>query len=295
MSLTNHAAAEALAGLNECFDEVEQVAPWRWRCVTRDDGRLPFSASFNGGFLRLVAEPHLASGMEPAIERATQLNARFAGGVKALIDPRGQQLKLCTDIVVLDRSQARDRLAWAAQSICETVDTLASDAAIGIEHQSIAKIPSSDLCASLRETSWEFAECAPDEWSVALDTESAPPAKVRIQETGILASIELARVSLPVMAPRRALALFLLTTCWMLRFVRASACDSETQQVFAFEVVLPPAPAPEELDHALASLSVAYCACAREAEVLLDKTAAGCYLALCDPSLNCQPLNRKEN
>jgi hypothetical protein len=295
MSLINHAAAEAVAGLSECFDEVEQIAPWRWRCAMRDGGGLLVSAILTDDFLRLATEPHVASGIEPVIERAFELNTHLAGGVKAVIDPRGQQLKLCTDIVVLDKSQLRDRLTWSSHILCDALDALQFDAAVGIEHQSTAKITSSDVSEFLRETSWEFTECAPDEWSVALDTEVAPPAKVRLHENGIFASVELIRVDSAAMAPRRALALFLLTTGWVLRFVRACASDSGTQKVFAFGVGLPPAPAPEELHHALASLSVAHRMCAREADVLLDEAAACCYLALRDSSLNCQPLNEKEN
>lgn len=298
MSLPNHAADAALAGLNECFGEVEQVAPWRWRCAMRDESRLPISAVLTDGFLRLGTEPCPTSAipaMEQVIEQGTHLNTRLAGGAKAVLLPREQQLKFCADIVVLDEPQARARLAWAAQNLREAVDALDSHAP-GIHRRQTEKVASpSEFSKLFRQSSWEFAECAAHEWSVALDAEAAPPAKVRIQETGIFASVELVRVNAAAKTSRRALAWFLLTAGWMLRFVRARVSDSETQLAFAFEVALPPAPAPEELDHALASLSVAHRGYAREAQVLLDETAACCYLALRDPSANNQPLNKKEN
>jgi hypothetical protein len=281
MSLANHGAVAALAGLNEYFDEVEQVAPWRWQCAMREEARLPVVAVFTDGFLRLAMEPRVKYGMDQAIDQALQLNAGCAGAVKAAIDPRGQQLKLYGDMVVIEESQVRARLAWALQSFCNAIRTIESPAGPGIQRPPAANAASSSSFSDLlRQTSWEFMECAADEWSVALDTDAAPPVRVRIRENGIFASVELARVSSAAVATRRALALFLLTTGGMLRFVRVCASDSETQRVFALQVILPLAPAPEELNHALASLSVAYRTCAREAQFLLDETAAGLYLAV---------------
>ena len=46
------------------------------------------------------------------------------------------------------------------------------------------------------------------------------------------------------------------------------------------------APAAEEIDHALAALSIAYRMCAREADVLLNDAAARCYLAARESSTN---------
>jgi hypothetical protein len=60
---------------------------------------------------------------------------------------------------------------------------------------------------------------------------------------------------------------------------RASATESDGGWSFGFRVCLPPAPLPEEIDHGLAALSLAHRMAAREASVLLDETAAACYLA----------------
>ncbi len=291
MNLTNRAAAAALAGLNECFAEVEEVAPWRWQCTTRDESRLPISVLFSDGFIRLVVAPDMMPGVGQAIDRALSINASLVGGVISAIGPGVEQLKFYTDIAVVTEPQVRARLAWAARGFRSAADGFTFD----IQNRQAGEAASpSEFSELLRKTSWDFAECAIGEWSIALDAEAAPPAKVRIRESGIFATVELVRVNATAMTTGQALALFLLTAGWTLRFVRIRASDLEMQRAFAFEVGLPLAPAPEELDHALASLSVAHRICAREANFLLDEVAARCYLASRTPSFTCEPLNEKE-
>ena len=107
-------------------------------------------------------------------------------------------------------------------------------------------------------------------------------------------SVEMVRCNRAAEATRLALAVFLLTASSALRLARAHAVDDEGQQRFGFQVCLPPAPTTEELDHALAALSIAYRTCAREANVLLDDAAARCYLGVRDFRCTTNPENEKE-
>jgi hypothetical protein len=97
-------------------------------------------------------------------------------------------------------------------------------------------------------------------------------------------NVELVRASATPEASRRALALYLLTAARELRLVRAYATQAEAGWSCGMQVNLPVAPASEEIDHALAALSMAHRMCAREANVLLDQAAARCYLAVRDTS-----------
>ncbi len=98
-------------------------------------------------------------------------------------------------------------------------------------------------------------------------------------ELGLLLSVELGFVPTGANGSRHAIPVFLLTIGRALRMARASATESDGGWSFGFRVCLPPAPLPEELDHGLAALSLAHRMAAREASVLLDETAAACYLA----------------
>jgi hypothetical protein len=76
---------------------------------------------------------------------------------------------------------------------------------------------------------------------------------------------------------------------------RVCAVEADGQTSFGLQVGLPVAPAMEEIDHALAALSIAHRMCAREANVLLNDAAARCYLAARDVSTNHQPGYEEEN
>jgi hypothetical protein len=131
----------------------------------------------------------------------------------------------------------------------------------------------------LRETSWPFTERGPNDFSAHLEADSAPPARITMNEHGFVFSVELVRSNAAAEVTQQALTVFLLTASSALRLVRARAVDGDGQRSFGFQVCLPAAPAAEEIDHALAALSIAYRMCARETKVLLNEVAARCYLA----------------
>ncbi len=296
MKPANHAAEVALAMLDRCCDEVEPVRPWSWQCAFQNGTRLPLSASYADGFLRLAAGPAMAPVTASALDRAIRWNAALTGGIKIAIDAARRAFALCADLVVLDEAQLLARLRWALDGFHDGLSAFATDDSLDAAIPSRpAPAPASELPELLGATPWEFAERDAGACSVALDAESAPPARVWMDADGISLSVELARASAVSAAQLRALGLFLLTVTGALRLVRAGAVESDGQTVFTLAARLPQAPAPEELDHALASLSVAYRLCARESCVLLDEAAAACYLAVRRQPMTCQSLDRKEN
>jgi hypothetical protein len=105
-------------------------------------------------------------------------------------------------------------------------------------------------------------------------------------ENGLELSVELVRANAAAEMSRQALAVFLLTVSGALRMARGYAMAADGQESYGFQVCLPAAPAAEEIDHALAALSIAYRMCAREADVLLNDAAARCYLAARESSTN---------
>jgi hypothetical protein len=116
-----------------------------------------------------------------------------------------------------------------------------------------------------------------------------------MSESGVHFSVELVRSNAAEEASRRALALFLLTIGGALRMVRAFVQEAEGHQSYGLEVSLPATPAAEEIDHAMAALSVGYRMCAQEASVLLNAGAARCYLAARDVNSTHNPDEKKEN
>jgi hypothetical protein len=146
----------------------------------------------------------------------------------------------------------------------------------------------------LCETGWPCTERGPNDFSVDLGADSTPPARISTNEKGIDFSVEVVRCPSAAEVTRQALAIFLLTASGTLRLARAHAVEDGDQQRFGFQVCLPPAPTTDELDHALAALSIAYRACAREANALLDDAAARCYLGVRDFQCTTNPENEKE-
>jgi hypothetical protein len=156
------------------------------------------------------------------------------------------------------------------------------------------------ICAAnlgelLREISWPCKQRGPNEFSTELDSNSAPPARIRMTKDGLDLRVELVRSNETAEASRQALAVFLLMMSGSLRMARAYAAAAEGQQSFGFQVWLPAAPASEEIDHALGALSIAHRICARETSVLLSEAAARCYLAARDLSTTNELQHEEEN
>jgi hypothetical protein len=283
MRLANEAAESAYRVLDKCTRELEPVGPWRWRCVVQNGARLPMTASLEEGFLQLACHPDGIRREAVALGRALLGNGTLPGGVKLALNAASRDLTLRTDIVLLDEIQLLERMRWAVQGFHEGHRLLkfpGSNAARAAKQ--ISDADGVHLGELLRESSWTFAERGPNEFSADLDAVSAPPARIAMIEGQILFSVELARCAVAAEATRQALAIFLLTASGALRLARAHAMETDGDWSFGFQVCLPAAAATEEIDHALAALSIAHRMCARESSVLLDEAAARCYLAARD-------------
>jgi hypothetical protein len=294
MRLFNEVAATAFRVLDKCSGELEPDGPWRWQCAVENGTRLPIAASLDDGFLRLVCRPDGIRWHRAGLERALLRNSTLGGSVKIAFDTAGRSFNLTTDIVVLEEKQLVDRFRLAIDGFHSGHHLLRLPA----PRQSCPtpEDPAGNrLGELLRGASWPVTERGPNEYSVELDAASAPPARIRLSECGVLVGVELARAGEAAKASRRALALFLLTTSSALRLVRSYAEAVEGGFVYGMQVNLPAEPEAEEIDHALAALSVAYRACALEADVLLNEATARCYLAARDPSTTNNHQSEEEN
>jgi len=293
MRLANEKAEIAQLVLNKCAHEVRPAAPWHWHCVVQNGTRLHMAASLQEGFLHLEYRPEGARRVALSQQQALLGNSNLRGGVKLALGAADNRLRLATDMVVLEEKQLHDRFVWALDGFHDGERLLRSPAS---RHARGAAQPAAagDLPDLLREAAWPSTERSPSHLSAELDSDSAPPANIAMTENGIAFSVELARPGTADEAIRKALAVFLLTATGALRLVRAYAAELDGTWACGVQVTLPAVPAVEEIDHALAALSIAHRACAREANVLLNQAAACCYLAARDtPTTSDQP--EKEN
>lgn len=295
MRLANEAAATAFRVLNKCSEELTLDGAWRWRCVVENGTRLPIAASLEEGFL------HLACGSEGmrkcacTPEHALLGNTTLPGGVKLALNTASNGLQLTTDIVILDEKQLLDRFRRALDGFHDGLRLLKPPPSY-FDHVAGQTIESgAGLGELLRETAWQVTVRGANDFSAELDARSAPPARIRIGECGVVLSVELVRSSAAAEANRRALAVFLLTATSTLRLVRGYAEEMDSSFVFGVQVNLPAAPVVEEIDHALAALSIAHRMCARETSVLLNEATARCYLAARDLSTSIDQQSEKEN
>jgi len=281
MKLANEEAETALAALSKLCSDVQPDGPWRWRCAVQNGTRLPVSARFADGFLRLESLPEGLVNGTGALTRAAALNAGLTGGVKIAARGAMPGLKLCTDIVVLDEVQLAKRLEWSFDGFHECSSlTPACEPAANPAMTRTEEAPLQVGQDVLDNIPWQLDSLESGEYSVTLDADAARPARVRFDRGHTSARVDLIHADAGAQLSRQALACYLLAATGALRFVRACCVESEARSTYSLSVVLPAEPKAEELDHALAALSAAHRLCAREATVLLDETVAGHYLAV---------------
>jgi hypothetical protein len=233
-----------------------------------------------------------------ALERALLGNETLTGGVRLALDGTSGALYLHTDILLLDETQLLDRIHWALDGFhhgahfLKSLDPDSRSRRAEMRHATASGV---NLAELLRETRWTTAERGQNDYSAELDAASAPPATIRLTENGVVVNVELVRSEATAETTRQALAVFLLTTSSVLRMVRAYAVRTDEQMSFGFQVGLPLAPAAEEIEDALAALSVAYRNCARETSVLLNDLAARSYLSVREDSTTEDHQPEKEN
>jgi hypothetical protein len=241
------------------------------------------TASLDEGFLQLTCRPDGIRKGALALERALLGNGALAGGVKLALNAASRDLTLCSDIVLLDEIQLLERVRWALQGFHEGDRLLKSPGASSVRAaKQRVDAGGANLGDLLRESSWAFTERGPNDFSADLDAVSAPPARIAAIDGQLMFGVELARCTAAAEATRQALAIFLLTASGALRLARAHAVEADGEWSFGFQVCLPGAAVTEEIDHALAALSIAHRMCARESSVLLDEAAARCYMAARD-------------
>jgi hypothetical protein len=296
MTIANQTAATAYRVLNKFTCEMEPSGPWSWQCVVENGARLPLAASFDEGFLQLAYRPDAIHKTALALEDAMLCNNSLAGGVKLALHPSGSGLHLRTDIVVLDERQLHNRLQCALEGFHEGTRLLKSpDSRNNLRDSQPRPVSDVALDELLRETSWPCVERGPNDFSADLDANAAPPASIRMRGNCLVLSVELLRGYASEDRTHQALAVYILAASSSLRMVRAHAERADGEISYGFHVSLPSSPAAEEIQHALAALSVAYRTCARETSVLLHDAAALQYLAARNPSTTEDRQSEKEN
>jgi len=279
MNLENHSAAIARQAVFGYGDAVQPCGPWNWRFAIQNGMRLPVTAKFEEEFLHLTHSTEVHCLSTELLERILLGNCRLSGGAKIVLAETGGTFAVSADIAVLEENQLRERLCLAMCGLQDGMLLLKSgDLAPAAECQeSFANEP--ELERLLQASSWPSTESGPNEFSVELNADSGVAALIRRTKNSVVVSVEFVRPASLSEVCRRAMAVFLLTASGSLRFVRAYAAESQGQWSFGMQVGLSTVPAPEEIDHALAALTVAHRVCARESNVHLYEAAASCYLA----------------
>ncbi len=296
MNTASETASITFRALGKCCQEVQPAGKWQWQCALQNGARVPVTASLRDGFLTLACGAGAVQGTSAA-GRAMSANAFLHRGAKLALDAAGRNLHLLTDIVIADEAQLFARLQWAVDGLHHGLHTLASlraDCAPSAEPAAAAPAECLEpVDEVIRESGWQFTKRGAGEFAVDLESSSSPPAMVRIDKSGMTASVELVRCNGANGSVAAALSIYLLTLTRTTRLVRATR-HSGSQEIFALQAGLPVLPVPEELAHALAALSVAHRSCVREVNALLNETAAGCYLTACGASTTLKPTTEQE-
>ena len=294
MTVVNPSVDATIRVLRKASVEFSALGPWRWQCVMQNGSALPLTAALEDGFLHLAGRLEAKNRTGRELGQALREDHRLAGGVKFALSSASGGLHLRSEIPFTEEARLVDRVHRALVGFHQGCERLK---ALDCPHADAAPVPATapvmDLGDLLREASWPCSERGPNDFAVDLHLASAPPARASATAGGIELRIDLVRCAPAEHVPSQALAVFLLTANGALRMVRAHVLEIE-EMVFGFHVCLE-APTAEEVDHALAAISIAHRACAREASVLLDEAAARCYLAVRNVPLLSNQENEKEN
>ncbi len=268
--------------LRQCCHEVESRGPWQWQCLVRNSELLSIAASLGNGFLHLEYRTAEMEKRAPFLERALRANKTLPGGVKLVLGATDNDLHLRSDLPLEDAGRLRNSFERALHGFHEgeaafTTLRVANDRSF--PSPVCGETNSGQLKEVLSEVAWPHTERASNDFSAELDAEGARRASLRLSDRDLETNVELFRSKDPSNTVRRALAAFLLSASRTLCMVRAYAETADDQELYGFQVSLSSAPAPEEVQDALAALSIAHRMCAREANVLLTETTAEHYLA----------------
>jgi hypothetical protein len=293
MNLNREIAGAAFRVLGKCTEEAQPNGPWRWSSAVCNGARLQVESSLQDGFLALASRSEGTQRCAAELQHALLGNHLLPGGVGLALG--GDGLHLRTDIALPEDAQQSEehllgRLRWALSGFHHGAALLKL---LGVRSRERAQhhavLSDAGLAGVLGSSTWKSEPRGGHEFSAALDSNGAPPARIRMTELGLQLSVELGFVATGAKESRSAIPAFLLSVGRTLRMAHASAMELDGGWSFGFRVCLPPTPLPEEIDHGLAALSLAHRMAAREASVLLDETAAACYLAAREIATTNQP------
>lgn len=277
------------AALEKCATSVELVGRGRWTCVLANGTEVCVGAHVADNWLLLDApfEARLAPLIQGAAAtdldlslRASDLlrrNATLAGGVKFAVLSQAPRTRLRAEVPLDEEVDVGRRVRQACAGFKAAASAPAAHHPVSSAHAADDGGSAVDLRCLCSATQWSFIER--DAMTVAVDLEvpgGFRQAMVEAAESGgVVASVDIATCTALASPPcQAAWGLLLLRACGVVRMVRAAAHAGDGGAPRSrFEVVFADVPAPAELAHALATLSVACRLVDREAGVLAHDAA----------------------
>jgi hypothetical protein len=278
MAVNNRMCEAASHVLRKHCVHVAPAGPWRWSAALQNGSLLQLDAWLGEGFLHLATAP-LPRGAH-GLERALRANRFLPGGVRLALDAASRNLHLRCDLPAAEEGQLSRAMEHAVDGFHSgLVQMNAADshpAAAPPVHEDSFPAGLRDV---LHEISWPCTQRSASDFSVELDADAAPPAILAARGGRIEAAVELVRSNVTARAVGLAMAVFMLTANSALSFCRACSEPGQDQEIYQLRSFLSASSTAEEIEDALAALSVAFRACAREANFLLIESAAQAYLS----------------
>ena len=269
--------------LQQCAITASKTGSTCWDFSLRNGQVLSSTARLADGWLCLDAS---VGKLTSSAWELAQLCGQFDGLVKLALDPQ-RQLRLRAEIPVTDECNSQLRLpeTCAAFQAASTKFHKGKSTRQAKKHLTQTESPygfndASDLAVLCSEAGWPAIGRANGDQAVELSAgNDRYQALVQMQAGQVLAKVELAACDQFSEASRQALGVLLLRVNWAVRLARGVILEYESGCVARSEVCFGTTPDPDELSHALSSLSVAARLAGREAKVLQDEAVARQYLA----------------
>jgi hypothetical protein len=281
-------------------DAVEAAGRGRWKFALSGRASLRGTARLEDDWLLLEAPS--SGGRRPKrltperLERLLQYNAELRGGAKFGLGGDPPQVVLSAEIPTdLDQVELESRLAEAfvgfRQGRLKSSRKRAHHAAEpevawnvhdgqDPDGQDPEGPTDRDLSRLCEEAGWPFAERASGRVAVQLDVRDQfyQALMERTWAGGLRLWVELGNDVSDAASSRFAVSVLLLSACRAVRMARAAATPVNGVTAYCWEVSLGDAAGSRELQHALASLSVACRVSAREVQALQHEAIARHYL-----------------
>ena len=285
MSHRREVWTRAVAGALEAHAvAVEQMAPGHWTFAPVAPHTLHVSAQVAGEWLLFDAPlpAHVSRTLDPGWEALTA-NPFLTGGLKLCTAGGDRSLRLRAELPLLEDVPVAPRVQHVCAGLAAATAWMTTGQLDDTPPDPVAtddfEAADFDLQQRCRDTQWPVTLREPNTVMVQLDVPGAFQQAVVEMQPGCGVTIcvpVLAEVPRPPVC-KAAVARLLLATIGAVRMVRAAVGVSP--DAAAFEVVLSHVPTVEELAHAFAALSLAWCNAGREAEVLArDERIARLYV-----------------